>query len=245
MPLPAEFPPLFSQISRVKDTGTLAVEIAGQIWELLPERSVFWREESCLVVGDLHLGKAHHFTRGGVPLPAQADSENLVRLARLIDRYRPAILLLLGDLFHSHENAHVEQAVRFFAHYGGIRKVLVAGNHDVLEPSWYTRMGLEVVEDSLGFGPFRFRHEPEVESGKGSSGAYPVSGHVHPGVRLYGRGRQSLMLPCFCFGAEQAILPAFGNLTGLYPVRPAPGDRVFAIADDRVLACSGAVAVRT
>lgn len=229
----------------MKQPGILPVEVAGQCWELLPERAVFWREEACLVVGDLHLGKAHHFTRGGVPLPAQVDAENLVRLARLIDCHRPRTLLLLGDLFHSHENAHVEQATRFFAHYGTLHKVLVSGNHDVLEPSRYARMGLEVVADVLDFGPFRFRHEPEVEAGISSTGVYPVSGHIHPGVRLYGRGRQSLVLPCFYIGAEQAIVPAFGNFTGLHPVRPVPNDRVFAIADDRVLACSGAETVRT
>jgi hypothetical protein len=32
------------------------------------------------------------------------------------------------------------------------------------------------------------------------------------------------------------VLPAFGSFTGFGPVRPAPGDRLYVIAEDEVLA---------
>jgi len=31
------------------------------------------------------------------------------------------------------------------------------------------------------------------------------------------------------------VLPAFGSFTGMHPIRPAQGDRVFAVADDKVV----------
>ena len=64
---------------------------------------------------------------------------------------------------------------------------------------------------------------------------YNLAGHIHPCVRLRGAGRQRLRLPCFYFGDRQGILPAFGTFTGLGDVEVQNGDRVFVIADDRVV----------
>jgi metallophosphoesterase superfamily enzyme len=61
-----------------------------------------------------------------------------------------------------------------------------------------------------------------------------LCGHLHPCVQLLGRARDRLRLPCFWFGASVGVLPAFGAFTGMHPIRPAPGERVFAIADAEV-----------
>ena len=58
---------------------------------------------------------------------------------------------------------------------------------------------------------------------------------LHPGVALSGGARDHLRLPCFWFGRSVGVLPAFGAFTGLMPVRAQAGDRLFAIADDRVM----------
>jgi hypothetical protein len=44
-----------------------------------------------------------------------------------------------------------------------------------------------------------------------------------------------MTLPCFHFGANVAILPAFGEFTGTALVRPVAGDRVYVVAGERVL----------
>jgi uncharacterized protein len=67
-------------------------------------------------------------------------------------------------------------------------------------------------------------------------GHYAIAGHVHPAARLAGRGRELVRLPCFFFGGECAILPAFGPFTGMADVEPAQGDRVYVVADGSVLA---------
>lgn len=61
-----------------------------------------------------------------------------------------------------------------------------------------------------------------------------IAGHEHPCIGLHGRG-DSLRLPCFHFGADVAVLPAFGAFTGMHAVRRTPGDRVWAVVDDRVV----------
>ena len=58
-------------------------------------------------------------------------------------------------------------------------------------------------------------------------------------MRVAGRAREWLRLPCYWFGTRLGVLPAFGEFTGMMPVRVAPGDRLYAIADDRVLQVPG------
>ena len=65
--------------------------------------------------------------------------------------------------------------------------------------------------------------------------AYVLAGHLHPCTTV-GRGIDRLRLPCFHFGASVGVLPAFGAFTGMHPIERTPGDRVFVVAEDRVVA---------
>jgi metallophosphoesterase superfamily enzyme len=78
--------------------------------------------------------------------------------------------------------------------------------------------------------PFVFAHHPVV-----NDSGYVIAGHVHPGIRLYGPARQRERLPCFVFGSDVGILPAFGDFTGLGDIDPLGFERIYAIAEDRVL----------
>ena len=63
----------------------------------------------------------------------------------------------------------------------------------------------------------------------GAERPYFFSGHLHPGIRIRGMGKQILQFPCFYFGAEYAVLPAFGHFTGTVSIDPLPESNVFAI----------------
>ena len=67
---------------------------------------------------------------------------------------------------------------------------------------------------------------------------FTFSGHIHPGVKIRGAGRQSLSLPCFYFGKEFAVLPAFSVFTGLAKINPKKGDHVFALIENTVVKLS-------
>jgi metallophosphoesterase superfamily enzyme len=71
-------------------------------------------------------------------------------------------------------------------------------------------------------------------------GAYVLAGHVHPAAVLGGRAQQRLRLPCFHFGPQVGVLPAFGAFTGMHVLPRGPGDRVFVVADDTVRALPAA-----
>jgi metallophosphoesterase superfamily enzyme len=79
---------------------------------------------------------------------------------------------------------------------------------------------------------FVFTHHPlqEIEPRQ-----YNLAGHIHPGVALHGRGRQALTLPCFYFGQQQALLPAFGVFTGLARIKPLKNDKIFVIVENKIL----------
>ena len=62
-----------------------------------------------------------------------------------------------------------------------------------------------------------------------------VAGHLHPCVRLYGAANDSVRLPCFWQRDDLLTLPAFGEFTGGSPIAREAGDRVLAVADDRLI----------
>jgi metallophosphoesterase superfamily enzyme len=65
--------------------------------------------------------------------------------------------------------------------------------------------------------------------------SYFFSGHIHPGIRINGSGRQSLCFPCFYFGKKYAVLPAFSRFTGVAMIYPEAGEQVFAIVNQQLI----------
>ncbi|MFK7932224.1 MAG: ligase-associated DNA damage response endonuclease PdeM, partial [Saprospiraceae bacterium] len=181
---------------------------------------------------DLHLGKAAHFRKNGLAAPAVILQKNLENLQVLIDTFAPQRLLFLGDLFHSTVNHVWQRFVEFMRAYQDVQFDLVQGNHDILPPELYAEAQLRVYTEPLVIESFVFSHYPLEEV---PAGLYNFYGHIHPGVKLQGYGKQSLRLPCFHFGATQAVLPAFGAFTGLAMMSVVKGDRVFVIAEGQVL----------
>ena len=197
-----------------------------------PLRAMFWVDQKTLIVSDLHLGKAGHFRKNGVPVPRQVHFSDFQKLNSLMDKFNPETIIFLGDLFHSDLNGEWEDFVLWSRHYKQIRQVLVEGNHDILQEKAYEATSM-IIHQELVLPPFHFTHHPEESS------YYNLAGHIHPSVRLYGNGRQGLTLPCFYFGKRSGLFPAFGTFTGNYKIKPERGDQLFAIAQDAVIALMG------
>ncbi|RYZ19787.1 MAG: ligase-associated DNA damage response endonuclease PdeM [Chitinophagaceae bacterium] len=201
-----------------------------RLW-LSGQRALFWENEGLLLLSDLHLGKSGHFRKEGIAVPGAVMKEDMQRLMTLIQHFRPRQLLVVGDFFHSRANVELELFRRWRADIEEQRIVLIRGNHDILPDDWYRDNGIDVVEGSLSLGDFCLAHDPA----DAVPGRYTFCGHVHPGVVLNGMARQSLRLPCFYFGQDHCILPAFGRFTGLATVRPRAGETVFVIAEEKVM----------
>ena len=212
----------------------LSFKFLDQTLLLLPEKAIYWQEEKTLIIADIHLGKVGHFRKAGIGIPKQMEQDDLALISDLIDEYKPAKIIFLGDLFHSDMNNDWDWLVMWRSLFKKIDMVLVVGNHDILNQKFYTDLNFDLY-DTLNIGPFLFSHEPIKRKGLTDDDVYVVCGHIHPGVTLKGGGRQMLTLPCFHFGAKQAIIPAFGKFTGKVCVRNVRGDKVFAVLKNKVI----------
>jgi DNA ligase-associated metallophosphoesterase len=212
------------------------IEVRGETLTLLPERAAFWHSNRALLIADPHWGKAATFRASGIPVPSGTTTEAIERLELLIEKTAPRQIIFLGDLLHAKPGRSKEMfgaLESWRKSHGSLDVILVRGNHDKRAGDPPPELCFNCVDAPYMCAPFVFAHHP-----KPSEDGYVLAGHVHPAVRLYGRGRQRERLPCFVFGSEFAILPAFGDFTGLGDIEPEEGKRIYAIADDDVVLVS-------
>jgi len=197
--------------------------------ELLPQRALWHRASGCLLVADLHLGKAESFQASGIPLPSDGDLSTLNQLLDLAAQLQPQRVVVLGDLIHSRLGLTAELRAKIGAlpELLGCPLELIGGNHD--QGSWLEGLSAGAPRRC---GDLWLSHEPCTPM---EADLLNVAGHVHP-VAVLGKGADRLRLPCFALRrpARQLLLPAFGHLTGGYAVS-ADYER-WVIAEAQVLA---------
>ncbi|MEP7279807.1 MAG: ligase-associated DNA damage response endonuclease PdeM [Bacteroidota bacterium] len=204
---------------------------------LLPERMIYWEEEKTLIVSDLHFGKTGHFRKAGIAVPASVYKEDMQRLMSQLQYFQPRHLVIVGDMFHSSANKELEFFIKWRNDFPHIDFQLVKGNHDILDPQWYREAGIVIVNEEMTIHDFSFVHDiKRTGSAALPAGNYIFSGHIHPGIRVSGGGRQTLAFPCFYFTTSYCVLPAFSRFTGLAMVRPKEEDQVFAIVNQSIIA---------
>ena len=212
---------------------------------LSPDRMLYWEEQRALVVSDLHFGKTGHFRKAGIAVPQSVYKEDLQRLVSQLQFFQPRLLLVVGDMFHSRANKELDWFKKWRADFPDLAIQLIMGNHDILEKQWYMEAGVSVHKEALAIDNFLFIHDnPDAgdalsdkmrQADASSLINYVFSGHLHPGVRVSGAGKQSLQFPCFYFTPAFCVLPAFSRFTGLAMVRPKEADHVFAIVNQSII----------
>jgi DNA ligase-associated metallophosphoesterase len=224
----------------------MRVEIRGESLDLLPERGIWWSAEKTLLIADAHLGKAECFQTLGVPLPLDASVGTLATLSHLLTRTRAERLIVLGDLLHARAGrtpALVQTVTDWRKQHQQLDWVLVRGNHDYQAGDPPAAWAVRCVHEPLHAEPFLLYHHPghtaadrpaEWSADPLADDHYRLAGHVHPAVQLRGLARQRLRLPCFFFGRQAGLLPAFGQFTGTAIIRPGRGERVYVVADGQV-----------
>ncbi len=205
--------------------------INGNTFWVSPERCLFWEEQNVLILSDMHLGKSGHFRKAGIPVPDGVNKADLQRLISQLLFFKADRVIIVGDFTHSAANKELELFKKWRNDFPLFRFDLVKGNHDILEDHWYIDTGIIIHKKELMMNDFCFRHEtPSADPLESLPGCpFIFSGHVHPGIRFSGRGKQSLRLPCFYFTPDHCILPAFSKFTGTYRVEPKKGEVVYAI----------------
>ena len=207
--------------------------LAGERLMLDPAGILYWPATSALVVSDLHLEKGSSYARHGQLLPPWDTHVTLDRLSVLLRRYRPHLVIALGDSFHDASGATrlpSGELARLRAMAEAHRFVWVQGNHDPTPPQG---VGGESVE-AFTTTTLTFRHQATP----GAEGE--ICGHHHPKATIPARGG-SVSRPCFVSDARRLMMPAFGAYTGGLDVRdPAiarlfpRGGRVFLLGRERL-----------
>ena len=164
------------------------------------------------MVSDLHLEKGSSFAARGVLLPPYDTVATLGRLAAVIARHDPRMVIALGDSFHdrdAHDRLSATDRDAIAALQSRRDWIWISGNHD---PALPPDLG-GVVASEVAIGRIVFRHEPTGAAGE-------IAGHLHPKARVSTRGR-SMERRCFACDGERAVMPAFGAYTGGLSIRDA------------------------
>lgn len=206
-------------------------KINGNTFWLSPERCIYWEEQKALILSDLHFGKTGHFRKAGIGVPQSVFKEDLQRLFAQVQFYKPQQLIIVGDMFHSKENKEMELFKRWRNDIPQTAIHLVKGNHDILDNNFYNDAAIGISPGCLQVGAFGFIHDPSAICNEPETADYYFTGHIHPGIHISSGSRQSLSFPCYYFGGQYAILPAYSKFTGYVIIKPKRQDAVYAVVN--------------
>lgn len=189
--------------------GSVEIQILGR--EIVCDRSgaAYLPQSRTLIVSDMHLEKGAAFARRGMMLPPYDTAMTLDRLEAVMRRYRPALVISLGDSFHDRWGAAQMPGLyeaRLRSIIGTRDWCWITGNHDPERPADLPGESAE----TLSLDGLTFRHEP---SSCRDAGAGEVAGHLHPVARVLRRGA-AVRRPCFAADGRRLLMPAFGATTG-------------------------------
>jgi hypothetical protein len=188
------------------------ITIAGTTLVADPAGALYWPAQRLLAIADLHLEKGSSFAARGVLLPPYDTTTTLARLAKLVEYYRPALVIALGDSFHDRDGAaRMPDVARtaLKALQRGRDWLWLAGNHDPDPPRGVG--GRVAVE--LAIGALMLRHQPSPQRCDGE-----IAGHLHPMARVARRGR-GVARRCFAGDGKRLVMPAFGAYAGGLNIR--------------------------
>jgi len=212
--------------------NSIDILIKNEPFTLLPQKAAYYKNEKALIVSDIHIGKTGHFRNAGIPVPGELAFTDLMQLDDLLSHPKLNVkkLIVLGDLFHSDFNVDFKIFEEWINKHNDMELNLVKGNHDILSDDYYEAINVKVF-NYITTGKFLFVHAHNDK--QSDNGLYKISGHMHPAVRIYGKAKQTLTLPCFYFGKDYAVLPAFGRFTGRFIINPCEDDFVFVITEHK------------
>jgi len=169
--------------------------------------ALFHERENWLAVADLHFGFELSQRAAGRLVPFWGMESIETRLRELLHDYRPATLILLGDLVHDGS-----AACEFFSLITLLRKqcdlVLLAGNHDAQikrQTSKLKHFNIDL-RDSFTTDRFEFHHG---DGERKQNGRIQIIGHFHPAGTLHDGAGLRLKFPALVQESGCWILPAF------------------------------------
>lgn len=178
--------------------------------EILPDvriandRCVLLEGGRTAVIGDLHLGYEKALEDEGIYLPRINTGTIRDSLNRIIVRYEPERVVLLGDIKHDFRrsergaSSEIRGILDLLAEAAEV--FVIKGNHDNYIQNILAGKDI-VATDHLDIAGYRLEHG-HVDSGKRPV----IIGHEHPSVRIPGSGSGGTKIHCFVFARKEGVL---------------------------------------
>lgn len=169
-------------------------------------RGLYLERADVLVIADLHLGRGHS---AGIDVPLGDAGDLDDRLARLLERFSPATVVIAGDLLDAFDTVPPGVHERLSRLCDAIERTgatieFLAGNHDTLLSQLTDRdIRDEYVRDETVIG-----HGHQPLSGDID---LAVIGHVHPAIKIEGVKRPCYLVGPGRSGTQVIVLPAFSR----------------------------------
>jgi uncharacterized protein len=188
--------------------------------------ALFHKTERWLAIADLHFGYELSQRAAGRLVPLWGMATISDRLEALVNEYKPARLIILGDLVH--DKTAAREATRLLGELADrCEVVVVAGNHDR-----QLRGHVEMV-DSLETEQFHFHHghcAAEVAE------RIQIIGHHHPAAVISDGAGLRLKCPAFVQQTRCWIMPAFSPWSAGTRWASDESNRVWVCTPERVFA---------
>lgn len=209
----------------------LDINIGRHHFQAFPQRALYWPAQDCLLIADLHLGKADTFRRFGIAVPQAVQWSDLNRLSSLIHQLKPLRCLVLGDFVHGHtvNAATVDAWNTVVASAPHTQFELLLGNHDRALPS--SILSLHAVNSDLVLDGVWLSHEPVPVQQLTQGYELNIHGHIHPAMHIDGSRSK---LPALVHRSPYLMMPAFSEFTAGV-AGYAMGDAVWVFAQDASL----------
>jgi putative SbcD/Mre11-related phosphoesterase len=168
---------------------------------------IFIREAGICAASDLHIGLEDELCRQGLAFPLQEERMLRERMELVLEKFRPSLFVLAGDVLHSFDRIDGNVRRKFAAILKTLEKqcpvILLQGSHDTMVSS------LGRFLDRYDAAGYTFAHGHAALGEHGNL----VLGHEHPVIQI-----EMERMPCFLFGEKLVngkdivILPAFNPL---------------------------------
>lgn len=197
----------------------LSITVKGELVHLLPQRALYRPKHRTLYVADL-LWRT----------PAAHDE--LRRLTAALKSVGARRLVILGGLVSTPElePAVITAVEKWRAVDPALHIDLVASDHaqslDALPASWHMHT-LPPLFDDAGFV---LSHVPAPDAE-----GFVLCGALNPTWKMYGRGKQEMILPSFVQTARMLVFPAFSHFMSTPRYRFDDLEHVYGVTDQHVI----------